>query len=428
MVHSGERVHPTEIRTSISPSSAVELNTTSALANYATEAVHPTEIRTSISPSSAVGLNTTSALANYATKAEHCHTCSLVASIQNLEGGNTTQLLPSDTDLVVNIKRLLVTQISLYDTYLVTCCNTGSVESTGIEPRMKYTHICVEGKWKSILEKPFSVNSAEIQTLISLSSTVQLAARKVLDHAATKCYLCFVSIISLTQVCWRKNPENVTVTAVQNHADTNVVAGPPRSDGTSTSSSLSTLLAGPRPPPTGSLFNGGFFLLKSVASMPQASMNCWARLPNFLSMTVRHICNKTWTVNARETKKVEAMRVKFVRSMLAVTRRNMIINEVIQERMGVKGVWLRWYGHIMSMEKHRIPKRENTSREAKKEIVGADYKKCAIGSQADNRKCAKNFSLDTISSARLTCSSDGSTGSSSNCSSRILSADIVSQI
>nr|CAD7256564.1 unnamed protein product [Timema shepardi] len=63
-------VHPTEIRTSISPSSAVELNTTSALANYATEAVHPTEIRTtSISPSSAVELNTISALANYATEA-----------------------------------------------------------------------------------------------------------------------------------------------------------------------------------------------------------------------------------------------------------------------------------------------------------------------------------------------------------------------
>nr|CAD7598646.1 unnamed protein product [Timema genevievae] len=121
-------VHPTEIRTSISPSSAVELNTTSALANYATEAgiwkveskgseppfawrksgkpfrknhsqftrprfelrsprprhfsaladhateekpppVYPNEIRTSISPSSAVELNTTSALANYATEA-----------------------------------------------------------------------------------------------------------------------------------------------------------------------------------------------------------------------------------------------------------------------------------------------------------------------------------------------------------------------
>nr|CAD7197707.1 unnamed protein product [Timema douglasi] len=34
-------VHPTEIQTSISPSSAVELNTTSALAKYATEAVNP---------------------------------------------------------------------------------------------------------------------------------------------------------------------------------------------------------------------------------------------------------------------------------------------------------------------------------------------------------------------------------------------------
>nr|CAD7571434.1 unnamed protein product [Timema californicum] len=32
-------IHPTEIQTSISPSSAVELNTTSVLANYATEAV-----------------------------------------------------------------------------------------------------------------------------------------------------------------------------------------------------------------------------------------------------------------------------------------------------------------------------------------------------------------------------------------------------
>nr|CAD7264621.1 unnamed protein product [Timema shepardi] len=65
-------VHPTEIRTSISPSSAVELNTTGALADYATEAVHPTEIRTSISPSSAVEqLNTTSAFANYATEAGH---------------------------------------------------------------------------------------------------------------------------------------------------------------------------------------------------------------------------------------------------------------------------------------------------------------------------------------------------------------------
>nr|CAD7599752.1 unnamed protein product [Timema genevievae] len=44
-------VHPTEIRTSISPSSAVELNTTSALANYATEDYSTAnKPKTSISP------------------------------------------------------------------------------------------------------------------------------------------------------------------------------------------------------------------------------------------------------------------------------------------------------------------------------------------------------------------------------------------
>nr|CAD7575338.1 unnamed protein product [Timema californicum] len=43
-------VHPTEIRTSISPSSAVELNTTSALANYATEAAEYEYRRISIMP------------------------------------------------------------------------------------------------------------------------------------------------------------------------------------------------------------------------------------------------------------------------------------------------------------------------------------------------------------------------------------------
>ncbi|CAG2059306.1 unnamed protein product [Timema podura] len=42
--HSG-LVHPTEVRTSISPSSAVELNTTSAIANYVTEAENLTRSR-----------------------------------------------------------------------------------------------------------------------------------------------------------------------------------------------------------------------------------------------------------------------------------------------------------------------------------------------------------------------------------------------
>nr|CAD7588345.1 unnamed protein product [Timema genevievae] len=41
--YTGLTLHPTEIRTSISPSSAVELNTTGALANYATEAAYRTD-------------------------------------------------------------------------------------------------------------------------------------------------------------------------------------------------------------------------------------------------------------------------------------------------------------------------------------------------------------------------------------------------
>nr|CAD7434633.1 unnamed protein product [Timema monikensis] len=47
---------------------------------------------------------------------------------------------------------------------------------------------------------------------------------------------------------------------------------------------------------------------------------------------------ETWTVNIRETRKVEAMEMKLVRSLLAVTRRNRIRNEVIRGRGGLQGV------------------------------------------------------------------------------------------
>nr|CAD7263608.1 unnamed protein product [Timema shepardi] len=53
---------------------------TSTLANYAIEAVYPTEIRTSISPSSSVELNTTSALANYVTEM-HRWACGLYVKL-----------------------------------------------------------------------------------------------------------------------------------------------------------------------------------------------------------------------------------------------------------------------------------------------------------------------------------------------------------
>nr|CAD7570265.1 unnamed protein product [Timema californicum] len=107
-------VHPTEIRTSISPSSAVELNTTSALANCATEAVHPTEIRTSISPSSAVWLNTTSALANYATEAGFdLLVLTLVTSGPRGKGNNAEEfhpIIPGSVRIVTKMTHLCETR------------------------------------------------------------------------------------------------------------------------------------------------------------------------------------------------------------------------------------------------------------------------------------------------------------------------------
>nr|CAD7572170.1 unnamed protein product [Timema californicum] len=69
--HSGKTNFSTadrDLNLKLSVNSSLVSCESSALDHAATEVVHPTEIRTSISPSSAVELNTTSALANYATE------------------------------------------------------------------------------------------------------------------------------------------------------------------------------------------------------------------------------------------------------------------------------------------------------------------------------------------------------------------------
>ncbi|CAG2057369.1 unnamed protein product, partial [Timema podura] len=62
-----------------------------------------------------------------------------------------------------------------------------------------------------------------------------------------------------------------------------------------------------------------------------------------------------------ERRKEENKGIKFVRSLLAVARRNRIRNEIIRERMRVHKIVeearLIWYGHVMKMEKEKIPKR-----------------------------------------------------------------------
>nr|CAD7410471.1 unnamed protein product [Timema poppensis] len=95
---------------------------------------------------------------------------------------------------------------------------------------------------------------------------------------------------------------------------------------------------------------------------------------------------ETLTLIVRETRKVEAMGMKFVRSMLAIMRKNEVRNEALWGRVGVQRVHeivdeatLRWYEHVMRMEKERMAKKMlkmkylgKNHREAKKEMKGAD--------------------------------------------------------
>nr|CAD7462799.1 unnamed protein product [Timema tahoe] len=92
------------------------------------------------------------------------------------------------------------------------------------------------------------------------------------------------------------------------------------------------------------------------------------------------------TCTSRETRKVEAMGMKFLRSMLAVMRKSRIRNEVVRKRMGVheivKKARLRWHGHVMRMEKERMPKRMmemkyvgKDCKGGKKEMGGADNRR-----------------------------------------------------
>nr|CAD7260240.1 unnamed protein product [Timema shepardi] len=165
-----KRVHPTEIRTSISPSSPVKLNKTSALANYATEAVHPTEIRTSISPSSVVELNTTNALANYATEAVS------IESRRRLSTSGLTGATAKDAPRIIENKqgKNVLNKPTTASSELVRDIETNWI-----------LFIVAEGYlWKG--EKPPPVHPTEIRTSISPSSAVELNTTCALANYATE--------------------------------------------------------------------------------------------------------------------------------------------------------------------------------------------------------------------------------------------------
>nr|CAD7431633.1 unnamed protein product [Timema monikensis] len=148
------KIHPQFTRPRFEPrsprQSAVELNTTSTLANYATEAVHPTEIRTSISPSSAVELNTTSALANYATEAGKelvLLTCDEFVNIKK-NADNSQQLRP------VVLSNWAYLQYKDGFTLRGLCADCAPSVACCRKPRTEYdNNLSKDNIWKEIAEK-----------------------------------------------------------------------------------------------------------------------------------------------------------------------------------------------------------------------------------------------------------------------------------
>nr|CAD7569966.1 unnamed protein product [Timema californicum] len=65
----------------------------------------------------------------------------------------------------------------------------------------------------------------------------------------------------------------------------------------------------------------------------EVPVKCKERLYKVYFVPIVTSTAETWTENVRETRKVEVMRMKFVRSMLAVTRRNRIRNEIIRGKV-----------------------------------------------------------------------------------------------
>jgi exonuclease III len=73
---------------------------------------------------------------------------------------------------------------------------------------------------------------------------------------------------------------------------------------------------------------------------------------------------ETWTMKKRDESRVQAMEMKFLRSMVGKTRKDKIRNEAIRERVGVEKLQgriensrMRWYGHMKRMDQDRIPRR-----------------------------------------------------------------------
>nr|CAD7445793.1 unnamed protein product [Timema bartmani] len=137
--------------------------------------VHPTKIRTSISPSSVVELNTTGALVNYATKGlVRLYFLEVYLQLpgermENHIGENTLSTPNRESNLYLPVIGSLV------------YCESSALE-----------HAATRGEWKTTEEKPPPVHPTEIQTTISPSLAVELNTTSALANYATEAGVCVI--------------------------------------------------------------------------------------------------------------------------------------------------------------------------------------------------------------------------------------------
>nr|CAD7259228.1 unnamed protein product [Timema shepardi] len=139
--------------------------------------VHPTEIRTSISPSSAVGLNTTSALANYATEAEfHRESEDMYILYDSVVSGADSD--PS-SDLIGNATSQLISALNSTD--MTPSVTTETIEASNWGPKRDPLIVVV----------PITIIYALIFLLgiVGNVSTCIVIARNKHMHTATNYYL-----------------------------------------------------------------------------------------------------------------------------------------------------------------------------------------------------------------------------------------------
>nr|CAD7258865.1 unnamed protein product [Timema shepardi] len=194
------QVHPTEIRTSISPSSAVMLNKTSALANYATEAVNSSKVGSDvISIHPTLNMHSVFQLAIHR-KDDYDFDSLTVSRVGLAEGGvkctvEKACMLTEDPSHIRDTSILILSYNPAPDTPTTPLHKHRPILLAGTR-RAGLSIVTTDGRK---MEKPRPVHPTEIRTSTSPSSAVeQLNTTNALANYATEAVLSVNLILRAT--------------------------------------------------------------------------------------------------------------------------------------------------------------------------------------------------------------------------------------